>query len=211
MTEEMIAFLIQHNRKRSYAPGEIIFSQGDTAEAFFYLLDGLSLTYTIFPDGRERNILVSWPRQLFGASTFFEGVPRRASAIAVKPCDILAVDAAAYRLCCSRFPTFRDEIIRELSRDIGVLFEELADSSLMSAELRVAQFLCRRLTRRQYSGPADRPQLRFTQSFIASVLGISRVSVGHAISALVRRGWVETTYGGLVIVDVAALRSYAYG
>ena len=107
--------------------------------------------------------------------------------------------------------TVLNEIIRELSRDIGVLFEELADSSLMSAELRVAQFLCRRLTRRQYSGPADRPQLRFTQSFIASVLGISRVSVGHAISALVRRGWVETTYGGLVIVDVAALRSYAYG
>lgn len=211
MRDEIVAFLRAHRQPRIFAPGEILFSQGDEASAFYYLCSGLSLTYTLFEDGRERNILITWPDRIFGASTFFEGVPRRASAIAIQQCAVLVIDARLYRACCRAFPDFQEEIIRELSMDLGTLFDELADASMMTAETRVARFLCRRFANGQHRGDKEKPELPYTQEFIASVLGMSRMSVSKAVTALAARGWIETSYGAILVLDTDALRAYAYG
>ena len=81
----------------------------------------------------------------------------------------------------------------------------------MNAERRVARFLCRRFANGQHTGTADHPELRYTQEFIASVLGVSRVSVSHALTSLAARGWLEPNYGMIRVLDTAALRCYAYG
>lgn len=211
MRTEIVDFLRANQKPRIFEPGEILFSQGDSAREFYYLLSGLSLTYTIFEDGRERNILISWPDRIFGASTFFEGVPRRASAIAIKRCEVLTISEALYAECRKTFPDFQEIIIHEISRDLGTLFEELADSSVLSAEIRVARFFCRRFAHGQYSGPEDRPELPYTQEFIANVLGMSRMSVSKAVSNLVSKGWIETNYGSICVLTPDALRRFAYG
>lgn len=210
MRTEIVEFLRARQKPRHFEPGEILFSQGDPANEFYYLLSGLSLTYTLFENGRERNILISWPDRIFGASTFFEQVPRRASAIAIKPCEVLTIDGALYRECCRTFSDFQELIIVEISQDLGTLFEELADSAVLSAEIRVARFFCRRFVRGQYSGPETRPELPYTQEFIASVLGMSRMSVSKAVSNLAARGWIETSYGSIYVLDPDSLRRFAY-
>lgn len=211
MRTEIVDFLLARQRPRIYEPGEILFSQGDPANEFYYLLSGLSLTYTIFEDGRERNILISWPDRIFGASTFFEGVPRRASAIAIKRCQVLTISQSLYRECCNAFPDFQEFILQEVSRDLGTLFEELADSSMLNSEIRVARFFCRRFAHGQHSGPDDRPELPYTQEFIANVLGMSRMSVSKAVSNLASKGWISTNYGSICVLDCEALRRFAYG
>lgn len=211
MRKEIVEYLLAKQKPRVFAPGELLFSQGDMPTEFYYLLSGLSLTYTLYEDGRERNILISWPDRLFGASTFFEGVPRRASAIAIRRCKVLAIDRRLYESCCREFPDFQETIIREISIDLGTLFEELADASMLTTEIRVARFLCRRLANGQHGGTAERPELPYTQEFIANVLGISRMSVSTAITGLAAKGWIETNYGRIRVLDTMALREYAYG
>ena len=56
MRREILDYLTQQRKIKSYAPGEIIFRQGEIPTELFYLISGLSLTYTVFEDGRERNI-----------------------------------------------------------------------------------------------------------------------------------------------------------
>ncbi len=211
MRQEIVDFIRQTQTPRCFSSGEILFSQGDEAKEFYYLLSGLSLTYTLLEDGRERNILISWPDRIFGASTFFEKVPRRASAIAIKPCQVLAINQALYQACCQKFPDFQEILIYEISKDLGTLFDELADTSMMNAELRVARFLCRRFANGQHSGSDNQPELPYTQDFIASVLGMSRMSVSKAVSSLVARQWIETNYGMIRVLDPQSLRNYAYG
>lgn len=211
MKKEIVDYLLSRQTPRTFEPGEIIFSQGDTATEFYYFISGLSLTYTIFEDGRERNILITWPDRIFGASTFFEGAPRRASAIAIKRCEVLTVDGALYQSCCERFPEFRDELIREISKDLGILFDELADASVMSADVRVARFLCRRFANGQHRGTDEKPILDYTQDFISDVLGISRVTVSQALSKMAERGWLTTSYGKITVNDPSSLRIFAYG
>lgn len=211
MRKEIVDYLLTQQTPRRFEPGEILFSQGDEATEFYYLLRGLSLTYTIFEDGRERNMLISWPDRVFGASTFFEGVPRRASAIAIQRCKVLTIHRALYEACCRRFPDFQTLILQEISKDLGTLFDELADASILNAERRVARFLCRRFANGQHTGTAEHPELRYTQEFIASVLGISRASVSQALSSLIAKGWLETNYGMIRVLNTEALRIYAYG
>ena len=211
MRQEIVDFLLESRKPRHYEPGEIIFSQGDAAEEFYYLLEGLSLTYTLSEEGRERNILISWPDRVFGASTFFENVPRRASAIAIKRCQVLVVGRTLYQRCREQFPDFQEIMIREISRDLGTLFDELADASMVTAEVRVARFLCRRFANGQHRGPETCPELPYTQDFIASVLGISRMSISKAIGSMVSKGWIETNYGMIRVLRPDLLRSYAYG
>lgn len=211
MDEAFFAWLERQSRCRHYAPGEIIFYQGEEADAFYYLVEGLSLTYTILEDGRERNILVSWPGRLFGASTFFEKSERRASAIALRSCQVIRIDRALFQKALEKYPAFSLFIIEELSRDIGVLFEQTTDSSLLTADVQVARFICRRLVQGQYVGPEEQPVLDYTQDFIASVLGLGRWSVSMALSEFRRRGWLRTGRGKLTVLDARALREYGYG
>jgi len=211
MKREIVDYLLEKQPPRCFEPGEILFSQGDMATEFYYLVSGLSLTYTIFEDGRERNILISWPDRIFGASTFFEEVPRRASAIAIRPCEVVVIGRELYEACCAAFPEFKEIIIAEISKDIGVLFDELADASMINSDIRVARFLCRRLANGQHEGSDEVPVLPFTQDFIANVLGISRASVNQAISLLSSKGWIETQYGKIRLLDAKAIRAYAYG
>lgn len=210
MRREILDFLIQRRKVKTYAPSEIIFRQGEIPTELFYLINGLSLTYTVYEDGRERNILMTWPGRLFGAATFFEVAPRRSSAIAIKPCEVIVIDRACYHECCLLFPDFQEFILQELSKDIGALFEELADSSMLSANARVARFFCRRLAEGQYSGSEDLPELHFSQEFIANVIGISRISVSQVISYFVEKGWISTGYRKIVILNQSAIKAYAY-
>lgn len=210
MHPEILDFLHQCRKLKIYEPGEIIFRQGEIPTELFYLVDGLSLTYTVFEDGRERNILMTWPGRLFGAATFFESAPRRSSAIAIKRCEVIVIDRECYWECCQLFPDFQSFILQELSKDIGALFEELADSSLLSADVRVARFLCRRLAEGQYSGTAQSPELHFSQEFLAQVIGISRISVGQVIAHFVEQGWVSTGYRRITIRNPSALRAFSY-
>lgn len=210
MRPEILDYLTQCRQIKTYAPGEIIFRQGEIPTELFYLISGLSLTYTVFEDGRERNILMTWPGRLFGAATFFEAAPRRSSAIAIKPCEVIVIDQEGYRQCCQLFPDFQEFILRELSKDIGALFEELADSSMLSADIRVARFLCRRLAENQYSGTAELPELHYSQEFLANVIGISRISITQVIARFVDRGWISTGYRKIIIHNPAALRTFSY-
>ena len=206
MTDKIIKYAESRRKYTVYRPGEIIFHQGE----FYYLKSGMSLTYTLTEDGRERNILISWPHRLFGASTFFEGHPRRASAIALKTCRVLKFDRALYDECREEFPSFDRFLIDELAQDIGVLFEQLVDSHLLSSDVKVARFICRRLVHGQYAEKGSSLVLDYTQTFIAVVLGLSRWSVNQSLSAMKKKGWVETGHGKLIVLAPDKIRDFAY-
>ncbi len=210
MTEDFLSWLESQRPVQRFAPGEIIFYQGEEAEEFFYLKSGLSLTYTILDDGRERNILISWPGRLFGASTFFEKSQRRASAVALRACEVIRIDRELCRQCMEKFPSFSQYLIEELSKDIGILFEQTTDSALLRADIKVARFICRRLDRQQVDGGGERPVLDYTHEVIARILGLSRWSVSMTLSEFRRRGWVRTGHGKLTVLDGEAVRAFAY-
>lgn len=210
MTSEILEFLEKKRKPQIYKPGETIFFQGEEASEFYYIKAGLSLTYTVMEDGRERNILVSWPHRFFGASTFFDGGIHKSSAIALKNSEIIVIDRLLYLECTKKFPDFQTMLIAELSKDINTLIEQLSDSSLLNSEIKVARFICRRLSRGQHTASNGSPVLDYTQDFIATVLGLSRWSVNKALSVFKAKGWIQTGHGTITVLEPEKIRQFGY-
>ena len=51
--------------------------------------------------------------------------------------------------------------------------------------------------------------LRITQQELAYLVGLSRQRVNLALAALQQQGLIEVAYGGLRVLDLAALRAYS--
>jgi len=202
-------FLVELKTEKIFTKSEFIFCQGEKPEAFFYLVDGLVQSYYITAGGSKRNIMTTWPGEFFGTSSFFDGFKRQSSAVALKDSRVLVINEQDY-IRCSENRDFLDTLLRALSTDVRSLFDQLADSSLLNADIRVARFICYRINRGQHTMRDGKVILEYSQDFIANVLGLSRWAVNQALVELKNNGWISTQYGSVVILDVEAVRRFAF-
>jgi ATP/ADP translocase len=95
-------------RERAYEPGEMLFREGEPAEALFVLLQGrVALRRGAMPIGE---ITTGVP---FGAWSLFDEQPRPADAVALEPTDVLIVDREEFYEAIAENP----EIARSLFGD----------------------------------------------------------------------------------------------
>ncbi len=210
MSPEVLDYLHAYVVPKKFNPGELIYNQGDISDKLIYLEDGLVLTYTILPDGREKNIALCWGGQTVGLSTFLEDIPHRDYAIAIQKCSVLAVPREQMEDCIAHVPAAKDDLIRCLASDVQLMFDKIADSALSNTELRVARFISRRVMKSQFQSRGRFPVLNFTQDAIADIVGISRGSVSEALSDFAKRGWVSIGYGSITVLAPEEIYRFAY-
>lgn len=208
MDRQLLGFLERCGTERVYEPGEMIFRQGEPEDHLYFVREGMALLYILTEDGKERNVLISWPEQFSGLATFFEGGPHRSSAVALERCIVTVITRREFTRCCAEYPEVWGMIAAELSREIGLLLQQTVDSSLLTAEERVARFFVRRYGEGRYEQTAKGIEMKFTQEFIARVLGLSRWSVNQALKEMKEKGWLETRYGVITITDMDALLNF---
>lgn len=208
MDRQLFGFLERCGTERIYEPGELIFRQGEGEDHLYFVREGMALVYIVNEDGRERNVLISWPDQFSGLATFFEGGPHRSSAVALERCVVTVISRREFTRCCGEYPEVWGLIAAELSREIGLLLQQTVDSSLLSAEERVARFFVRRYAEGRCEKTARGVEMRFTQELIARVLGLSRWTVNQVLKEMRGKGWLETGYGGITITDLNAILGF---
>jgi CRP-like cAMP-binding protein len=209
MKQDWMFFLTRIGTTKIFRLGENIFMQGDPARYLYYLEEGMALTYYGSEDGRERGVMAVWPGEFFGLASFLQTGEHQTTVVAVKECRVLVVDVAAYRSCAEKYPQFLPDMMGELSQEVRVLFEQLADTSLLDSDRKVARFLCRRVERGQYRKEGGALLLEFSQEVISRVLGLSRWTVNQVLNQFKGRGWVSTGYRAVAITDYDALRRFA--
>ena len=103
-----LARVAQVARERSFGPGELLFREGEPAEALFVLLRGrIALRRGAVPIGE---VTTGVP---FGAWSLFDEQPRPADAVALEPTDALIVDREEFYEAIAENP----EIARSLFGD----------------------------------------------------------------------------------------------
>ena len=202
-------FLSELKNEKVFTKGELIFFQDEKPKAFYYLIDGLVQAYSLTAGGGTRNIMTTWPGDFFGTSSFFDGSRRRSSGVALKDSRVLIINEQDYARC-SESRDFLDALLHALATDVRILFEQLADSSLLKADMKVARFICRRIDREQHTLRGELVVLEYSQDFIANILGLSRWAVNQALVGMKNKGWVFTKYGSIMILDIDAIRYFAF-
>ena len=209
MDRQLIGFLERCGSERVYEPGEMIFRQGDREDFLYFVREGIALVYTVTADGKERNVLVSWPEHFSGLATFFEGGPHRSSGVALERCLVTVISRREFTRACAEYPEIWGMIATELSREVGLLLQQTVDSSVLTAEERVARFFVRRYAEGRYEKTARGLEMHFTQELISRVVGLSRWAVNQAIQTMKKRGWLTTRYGIITITDMDAILQFS--
>ena len=209
MDKQLVAFLDRFGVPKTYPAGSMIFRQGETEDCMYFIREGVALVSAVNPDGRERNVLISWPEQFSGLATFFEGGPHRTSAVALVDCQVVVIHREAFTRCCAEFPEIWGLIAHELSHEVGLLLQQTVDSTLLSAEERVARFFVRRYADGHCTVTEEGVEMDFTQAFIAQVLGLSRWAVNQAVNAMKEKGWITTRYKKILIRDINVMLKFS--
>jgi len=189
--------------------GKVLFSQGDPADRFFFLLEGQVKLYRLSAEGNEKIIEIVGPGHTFAEALMFLSRPRYpVSCAALSPAELIAIDAADFTAMLRDSVDTCMMLLGELSQRLRGLIAEIDRLSLQSATCRVAGYLLAKAP-----ADADEYQLEVPKGVVASRLSVKPETFSRIIKHLSDARTISV-HGGLIrILDRAALRreAEAYG
>ncbi|MEQ2455021.1 Crp/Fnr family transcriptional regulator [Flavonifractor hominis] len=181
-------------------PGQLIYLQDTKAECFYYIVSGTVKCFISSPDGEERILTLPHAGELIGEAAFFDQQPRVSSAVAVTRCELVSVDRRRLEQVFSAYPGLAIAMLEDLARRVRLLSGHV-DSDFLPADKRIARHLLSII-------PEEDGRLRCTHEEIGASVGVSRVTVSRVLGEFDRRGWVETGYKTLKLLDREALAEF---
>jgi CRP-like cAMP-binding protein len=174
---------------------EILFDQGDPADALYGVRTGRVAISLHSPDGRESVLTLMEVGDLFGDMPIFDGEPRSARARALEASELLCVPYPPIKAVLAERPALLWSVVAMLSRRLRSTDAALADSAFLDVTGRTAKRLL------DLAGGADTFALPITQEELAGLVGASRERVNKAISTFIRLGWLDQVDRRYRIVD----------
>ena len=177
--------------------GSVIFAQGATANAVFYLQDGAIKLSVLSSAGKEAVVAVLGPGDFFGEGCL-AGQPRRmGSATAIAATTVMRIPKREMMRTLHEQHDFSDRFIAHiLARNIRIE-EDLVDQLFNSSEKRLARTL---LLLARYGRPdtVQRALPKLSQETLAEMVGTTRSRVNFFMNKFRKLGFIEYN-GGIKI------------
>jgi CRP/FNR family cyclic AMP-dependent transcriptional regulator len=184
------------------AKGKILFSQGDAANAVFYVQKGKIKISVVSAQGKEAVIAVSGLDEFCGEGCLTGQPLRMATASAMIDCEIMTVEKAAMFRILREEPAFSEMFVKHiLTRTIRVE-EDLVDQLFNSSEKRLA----RTLLLLANFGKEGRPEpiiAKISQDTLAEMIGTTRSRVSFFMNKFRKLGFIS--YNGHLKVHTSLL------
>jgi CRP/FNR family transcriptional regulator, cyclic AMP receptor protein len=202
---EVSEFLAQAGNGRTvsrYAKGEIIFAQGEPADAVFYIQKGKVKITVVSENGNEAVVAMLGADEFCGEGCL-TGQPRRiATASPIIETEIMRVEKAAIVQVLREETDFAEMFMAHLlARNIRVE-EDLVDQLFNSTEKRLARALLLLANFGKDSGPEPIPA-RISQETLAEMIGTTRSRVSQFMNKFRRLGLIS--YSGTIEVHPSLL------
>ena len=181
-------------------PGQLIYLQDTRAECFYYIVSGTVKCFISSPEGEERILTLPHAGELMGEAAFFDGQPRVSSAVAVTPCQLVAVDRPRLEQVFAAHPGLAIAMLEDLARRVRLLSGHV-DGDFLSADKRIARHLLSLL-------PWPENTVRCTHEEIGASVGVSRVTVSRVLGEFDKNGWVKTGYKSLKLLNRQGLENF---
>ena len=189
-------------RARGFRRNERIFTQGDPANAVYYIQEGAVRLSVISAAGKEAVVGMMGPGDFFGEGCLAGQSVRMGSATAVVPTRLLIVQKKTMVRMLHEQRELADRFIEYmLSRNIRIE-EDLIDQLFNSSEKRLARALLL-LARYGMAGPPRRLRVKVSQEILAEMVGTTRPRVNYFMNKFRRLGFIE--YNGGIQINEALL------
>jgi len=189
-----LAKAVQGRAITNYDKNQTIYSQGDPADAVYYIQSGTVLSKVISCQGKEAIIGILSDGDFFGEGCL-AGQPRRTSTAAtLSKCTIVRLERSAMQRLLRDEPPFSGLFIQYLlSRNLRIE-EDLVDHFFNYSEKRLARVLIR-LTALRKRTQSERSIPKITQSMLAEIVGTTRARVSFFMNRFRKLGFIDYNPG----------------
>ncbi len=181
---------------------EMLFSQGDVADAVFYIQAGKVKLTVVSSRGKEAVIAILGPADFFGEGCLAGQPVRMATAVSMENSTIVRIEKAAMIRVLHEQPAFSELFMAYLlSRNIRIE-ADLVDQLFNSSEKRLARVLLL-LAHFGKEGKAELVIPKMSQETLAEMVGTTRSRVSFFLNKFKKLGFIE--YNGELRVHSSLL------
>jgi CRP/FNR family cyclic AMP-dependent transcriptional regulator len=173
---------------------QVIFTQGDVADAVFYIQKGKVKLTVVSKTGREATIGMLTNGDFFGEGALAGQGLRMGSASALSDCEILRIDKQVMMSALHREHTFSDLFVSYLLARNVRYEEDLVDQLFNSSEKRLARILLL-LARFGKEGVPEIVVPKISQESLAEMVGTTRSRVSFFMNRFRKMGFVDYSGG----------------
>ncbi|MDP3799578.1 MAG: Crp/Fnr family transcriptional regulator [Polaromonas sp.] len=191
------------------APGDYVCRIGRPVTYWFGVVEGLLKMSTDNAQGTTITFAGLPPGGWFGEGTALKREPYRYNIQALRKSVVAGLPIDSFHWLLDHSIGFNRFVMNQLNERLGQFIAAREIDRMNNPDLRVARSLAALFNPVLYPGVGD--ILRITQQEMAYLVGLSRQRVNEALSALQAQGTIRVEYGGLRVLDLAALRSSVQG
>jgi CRP/FNR family transcriptional regulator, cyclic AMP receptor protein len=186
----------------TFRKGRPIFTQGDPADAVFYIRSGKIKLTVLSAEGREAVLGILGGGDFFGEGCLAGQQLRMATAMAMVDSTVLRVERQVALKAMREHPDFAGTFVAHLlSRNIRIE-EDLADQLFNSSEKRLARTLLL-LARFGKDGRPEKVIPKVSQETLAEMVGTTRSRVSYFMNKFRKLGFIR--YNGEIEVHSSLL------
>ena len=181
---------------------QVIFAQGDAADAVFYIKKGKVKVTVVSKQGKEAVVAILGADEFLGEGCLIGQPKRLATASAMTECVTMRVDKAEILRVLQDEPAFSQMFISHILARNARVEEDLVDQLFNSTEKRLARVL---LLLANF-GKEGRPEpivAKISQETLAEMIGTTRSRVSHFMNKFRELGFID--YNGHLEVHSSLL------
>jgi len=181
---------------------QIIFAQGDTADAVIYIRKGKVKITVVSKQGKEAVVAILGPEEFLGEGCLIGQPKRLVTATAMTECVTMRVEKAEMLRVLQSEPAFSQIFVSHILARSARIEEDLVDQLFNSTEKRLARVL---LLLANF-GKEGRPEpiiAKISQQTLAEMIGTTRSRVSHFMNKFRNLGFIE--YNGRLEVHSSLL------
>lgn len=185
-----------------YSKDQIVFSQGDPADAVFYLQRGKVKVTVVSEQGKEAVIAILGPGEFFGEGCLAGQAQRMATVVTMTEAAIARLEKPAIVRLIHDEPAFCEMFIAHLLDRTMRVEADLIDQLFNSSEKRLARLLLR-LANFGRDGKPEPIIAKISQETLAEMIGTTRSRVSFFMNKFRKLGFID--YNGSIEVHSSLL------
>jgi CRP-like cAMP-binding protein len=173
-----------------HSKNDVVFSQGDQADAVFYIQKGKIKLTVVSNAGKEAIIAILGVGDFLGEGCLAAQPVRLATAVTITNCSVIRLEKAAMIRVLHEEPTFSEMFVSYLlSRNMRIE-EDLVDQLFNSSEKRLARVLLL-LANFGKEGKPEQAIAKVSQETLAEMIGTTRSRVSFFMNKFRKMGFIE--------------------
>ncbi len=196
LSQDDLELLEHHMVTRSFQKNTIIINEGDEASSFFIIIKGAVKVFLSNEEGKEIIINAQGAGDHFGELALLDDAPRSASVITTEKSTIGVIAKEDFHKVLAKNTDLSLNLIRELTRRVRLLSDNVRSLALMDVYGRVAKIL---LGMAQEEDGIMVINNRPTQQDIANHIGASREMVARILKDLTTGNYITIDGRRLII------------